>query len=268
MLLAIALIIKFVPAWSTIIAFLIAPSLFLVAFAIAQNADEKTHLSWHALLRSALPGAWRLAHIALKFAVGFALGMGGLAWIASTLTPDPAVAAQQVTFEQMLSTPPLSGTVAETSPHVMLEFIHFCATWTEGVMAMMFLGMFIVAIYQGIFGVILHAQQDMNVRESRLYGWQAWQVNSATMEQAVREAPSVFWHYLAALVVAIICAFQTVYLSPIGLLLATYMPCLAYVAYRSIFFGKHENVPAAARSAVERRSRWIPAFARRRVHDA
>jgi hypothetical protein len=55
---------------------------------------------------------------------------------------------------------------------------------------------------------------------------------------------------VAVVIVAVICAFQTVYLSPIGLLLATYIPSLSYVAYRSIFFGKHQNVAQAKRVTV------------------
>jgi hypothetical protein len=40
------------------------------------------------------------------------------------------------------------------------------------------------------------------------------------------------------------------------------VPALAYVAYRSIFFGRHENVSAASRLGVERTPALVPAFAR------
>jgi hypothetical protein len=107
--------------------------------------------------------------------------------------------------------------------------------------------MFVIAIYQGVFGAILHAQEGMDTRASRILGWQAWQVNAGSIEQALRDAPPAFWMRLAVIAVTVACAFQTVYFSPVGLLLATYVPCLAYVAYRSIFLGRHENVPAALR---------------------
>jgi len=41
--------------------------------------------------------------------------------------------------------------------------------------------------------------------------------------------------------------------------LATYVPCLAYVAFRSIFLGRHENVPAAMRSTAAAPGTLVPA---------
>ncbi|HYD94991.1 MAG TPA: hypothetical protein VEC01_06670 [Noviherbaspirillum sp.] len=244
-LLAVALVSKFFPAWSTFVGFLLAPSLFIVSVTVVKMADERSVFSWLDCIELVLPGVLRLGRITLQFAAGFGLLIGALAWLASTLAPAGSA--------DPFALPPAA---ASRPDGLAAEFLHFCATWTEGVMAMVFLGMFIVAIYQGVFGAILHAQEGICARESRRYGWQAWQVNSGSIEQALREAPAAFWQWLAAAATGIACAFQTVYLSPVGLLLATYVPCLAYVAYRSIFLGKHENVPAAARAGSVN-ARWL-----------
>lgn len=236
------------------IGFLIAPSLFIVSFAAVQIADERTTFSWMELADLALDGVVRLGRVALRFAAWFGLGITALACLSSLLVSDPSAAA----LDEPVRTLPVAAMDAPQSP--VLEFLHFCATWTEGVMTMVFLGMFIVAIHQGIFGAVLHAQEGMGPRESRQLGWQAWQVNSGSIEQALREAPLKFWGCITLAALALICAFQTVYLSPVGLILATYIPSFAYVAYRSIFFGKHENVPATARSAAKRMGILIPAF--------
>jgi hypothetical protein len=256
-LLATAMLLQFIPELSMLIAFVIAPSLFLVSFAAVQIADEKSTFAWGDLLQAILPGVFRLAQMSLKFAVLFGAALAVLAGVSQALVPDPALQEQYGGVEQLMRAP---GAISEIPQNLALEFLHFCATWTYGVMTMVFLGMFIVAIWQGIFGVVLHAQQGMGTRESRLYGWQAWQMNTGSIEQAMREAPPAFWYGVAAVALAVACAFQTVYLSPVGLLLATYIPCLAFVAYRSIFLGKHENVPAMARSSVKRAG-MLPAFA-------
>lgn len=261
-LLSAALMIKIFPAWSTALAFFMAPSLFIVSFATVQIADERTRFSWEALLHLVLPGALRLGKISLQFALVFGLGVGALASLSSALLPDASMTEQHAMIEQAMKPPSTTSAASEPPSNLMIEFFHFCATWTEGVMAMVFLGMFIVAIYQGIFGVILHAQERIGARESRIYGWQAWQINSASIEKALHDAPPIFWYYLATLGLVVIGSFQTVYLSPIGLVLATYIPCLAYVAYKSIFLGKHENVTASARVPAERTGRLAPAVAR------
>ena len=267
LLMSTAFILKVFPAWSTLAGFVLAPALFAVAFAVVRFADERKSISWRELIELALPGALRLCGIALKFAAGFAALAGLLAWLAEALVRHSAVAGQQAAFAEAMG----SARAAIAVPDSLAgEFLHFCATWTHGVMAMMFLGMFIVAIYQGVFGAILHAQEGMDARVSRRYGWQAWQVNTESIGQAMRDAPASFWLRVAAASAAIIAAFQTVYFSPAGLLLATYIPCLAYVAYRSIFLGRHENVPAALRSAqarggllapvAVRQARWVSRF--------
>ena len=258
-LLATALTLKFFPAWSMLVAFLVAPSLFIVAFATVQIADEKKVFSWWDLAARVLPGALRIGRVSLQFAAAFAALAGTLAWLASTLVQHSAVDAQQAAFADAMRSAPVAMAIPDTLPG---EFLYFCATWAQGVMAMMFIGMFIVAIYQGVFGAILHAQEGMETRESRRYGWQAWQVNMGSIEQALREAPSAFWLRLVLAAATIACAFQTVYFSPAGLLLATYVPCLAYVAYRSIFHGRHENVPAAQRSSVTAPGMLSPVAAR------
>jgi hypothetical protein len=243
-LLASALLMKFLPAWSAVIGFLIAPSLFIVSFAAVQIADEQSEFSWSALLDAALPGALRLSYISAQFAACFGAVMAVLFSLASLLVPEPSA-----TKHDELTGEPIIAPIAsfESSQHVVVEFFHFCATWVGGVMAMVFLGLFIVVIYQGVFGVILHAQEGMGTRVSRTYGWQAWQVNADSIEEALRNAPRKFFMYLAVVLLAVICGFQSVYFSPIGLVLATYMPYLAYVAYRSIFYGRHQNVTAANR---------------------
>jgi len=251
-LLAAAMATKAFPFWSTIIGFLIAPSLFIVSFAAVQIADERATFSWTAMLDEALPGALRMGQTVLRFAAMFGLGLAALAGLSSALVPHPDSSTQVAATDNMLASTPAGNSIDPVADNLFTEFLHFCASWTEGVMAMVFLGMFMIAIYQGVFGAVLHAREGMDARASRLYGWQAWQVNSGSMEQALREATPVFWCYLAATVLAVICAFQTVYLSPVGLAVATYVPSLAYVAYRSIFLGRHENVPAAARSTARR----------------
>lgn len=253
-LLAASLLTKLLPAWSTVIGFLIAPSLFIVSFAAVQIVDERTTFSWMELADLALDGVVRLGRVALQFAAWFGLGIAVLAGLSSLLVPAPSAAV----FDEPLRT--LPPATMDAPQNIVLEFLHFCATWTEGVMTMVFLGMFIVAIHQGVFGAVLHAQEGVGPRESRQLGWQAWQVNSGSIEQALREASLKFWGCTALVALAVICAFQTVYLSPVGLILATYIPSFAYVAYRSIFFGKHENVPATARSAAKRMGTLIPAF--------
>ncbi len=256
-LLTAALLIKCLPAWSTVIAFLIAPSLFIISFAAVQIADEKVRFSWGDLADLVLPGALRLAQVSFRFALVFGLGAIALANLSAALQPNPSVAEQHAALESVTSAPPEAGAVAEHPFNLAVEFLDFCAAWTEGVMAMVFLGMFIVAIYLGIFGVILHAQMGIGMRESRLYGWQAWQINSGSIEKALRDAPSTFWRRLAGILFVVICAFQTVYLSPVGLVLATYIPALAYVAFRSIFFGTHENVPNSARVTSDKDRRFV-----------
>ena len=267
-LLGAALLLKIFPAWSTLVSFVIAPALFFIAFAAVQIADEKKAFAWMELATLVLPGTVRLCGVSLKFAAGFGALAAVLSALASALVRHDAVAAQQAAFAEAVKSVPAAAALPDT---LAGEFIHFCATWTQGVMAMMFVGMFIVAIYQGVFGAVLHAREGMGTRQSRRYGWQAWQVNAGSIEQALREAPRAFWICTAAAAAAIICAFQTVYFSPAGLLLATYVPCLAYVAYRSIFLGRHENVPAARRSAAQvragllapvatRQARWVSRF--------
>lgn len=243
-LLAVALIMKFLPAWSAVAGFLIAPSLFIISFTAVQVADEHTKFSWGALIDMALPGALRLAYLSMRFAACFGLAVAVLLSLAALFLPAPSTARQAGLLEETIK---MQSAAFGPSQNTIVEFLHFCATWAEGVVAMMFLGVFIVAIYQGIFGVILHAKEGIATKASRAYGWQAWQINSESIEQALRNAPLGFFKYPAIVMVAIICGFQTVYLSPIGLILATYIPCLAYVAYRSIFLAKHENVPASAR---------------------
>jgi hypothetical protein len=258
-LLAASLLTRLFPAWSTVIGFLMAPSLFIVSFAAAQIVDERTRFSWMELTDLALHGVVRLGRITLQFAAWFGLGVAALASLASLFVPNPPAAALDESWRI------LPAASMDAPQNLALEFLHFCATWTEGVMTMVFFGMFIVAIYQGIFGAVLHGQEGMGPRESRLLGWQAWQVNSGSIEQALHNAPLKFWGWIALIALAVICAFQTIYLSPVGLILATYVPCFVYVAYRSVFFGKHENVPAAARSAVKRTGMLIPAFRREPV---
>jgi len=255
MLLATALLLKIVPAWSTLVSFVVAPSLFIVAFAAVQIADEKKTFAWTDLGALVLPGALRLCGLSIKFAAAFGALAAVLSALASALVRHDAVAAQQTAFAEAMKSAPAAASLPDT---LAGEFLHFCATWAHGVMAMMFVGMFVVAIYQGVFGAILHAQAGMGTGQSRRYGWQAWQVNAGSIEQALREAPRSFWLRVMAAAVTIICAFQTVYFSPAGLLLATYVPCLAYVAFRSIFLGKHENVPAARRSSPARVPRLAP----------
>ncbi|HEY0845066.1 MAG TPA: hypothetical protein VGE12_06840 [Noviherbaspirillum sp.] len=257
-LLAAALVFKFFPAVSTLFAFLVAPSLFIIAFAIAQMTDEQHAFSWRALADGVLPGAMRLGRITVQFGAIFGLVLAALAGIASSLPPPQARHADG-DFAGPL---PAAGAMLAPPEGFLGEFLHFCATWTEGVMAMMFLGIFIIAIYQGVFGAVLHAQEGIDARESRLYGWQAWQINSESIAKALREAPTRFWSWLAAIALAIMCSFQTVYLSPVGLIVATFIPCLTYVAYRSIFLGRHENVPAASRVIAARPALLVPAFVR------
>jgi hypothetical protein len=259
-LLTAALMMKFIPAWAAVAGFLIAPSLFLVSFAAVRIADEQATFSWGALIDTALPGALRLGYISLQFAACFGLVVAVLFSLSSPFLPDPSLAKQPESFEETLKMQAASADPAlAQSPNVIVEFLHFCATWAEGVMAMVFLGIFVVAIYQGIFGVILYGQEGVNTRISRTYGWQAWQINSESIEKALRDAPPKFFKYLAMAIVAVICGFQTVYFSPIGLVLATYIPCLAYVAYRSIFFAQHENVAASNRVAATPPMILVPA---------
>ena len=253
-LLAASLLTRFLPAWSTVIGFLIAPSLFIVSFAAVQIADERTAFSWMELFDLAFHGVVRLARVTLQFAACFGLGIAALAGLSSLFVSDPSAAE----LDEPLRT--LQAAAMDLPQNPVLEFLHFCATWTEDVMTMVFLGMFIVVIYQGVFGAVLHAQEGMGPRESRLLGWQAWQVNSESIEQALLNAPLKFWNCIALVALAVVCAFQTVYLSPVGLILATYIPCFAYVAYRSIFFGRHENVPASARTTATRITVPMPVF--------
>jgi len=257
-LMSVAFLLKLFPAWATPAGFVLAPSLFVVAFAVAQVADERKLFSWQALGELVLPGAVRLCGVALKFAAGFAALAGALALLATTLVRHSAVDEQQAAFAAAIGSARATVSMPDTLGG---EFLHFCATWMQGVMAMMFLGMFIVAIYQGVFGAILHAQQGMEARAARRLGWQAWQVNAGAIEEALRAAPASFWLRTVLAGVAIAAAFQSVYFSPAGLLLATYVPCLAYVAFRSIFLGRHENVPAALRSGETARGPLVPAMA-------
>lgn len=254
-LLAAALMMKFLPAWSAVAGFLIAPSLFIISFNAVQIADEQSTFSWSALADVALPGAFRLGYLSVQFAACFGLLIGVLSSLSKLLLPDPSMASHAAALEETINT---HSSTLEPSRNLIVEFAHFCATWAEGVMAMMFLGIFIVAIYQGIFGVILHAKEGMGAKASRRYGWQAWQINSGSIEQALRDAPLGFFKYPAIVMVAVICGFQTVYLSPIGLVLATYIPCLTYVAYRSIFLAKHENVPASNRVTAKPPTVLVP----------
>lgn len=260
-LLGAALLFKLFPVWGIALAFLIAPSLFIVSFATVQMADERgTGFTWRRLLDSTWPGAVRMGRITLQFAAVFGSVCAALAGIAATL-PLPS----EVTPAGVDGVPGATRTVTammQTPDNLVTEFLYFCATWAQGVMTTVVLGMFIVAIYQGVFGAVLHAQQGMGTRQSRRYGWKAWQVNSASIEEALKQASARFWRKLGLIAVLVVCAFQNVYLSPVGLLLATYIPCLAYVAYRSIFLGKHENVPASARVVIERSATLVPRFAR------
>ena len=243
-LLAGAMLVKLLPALSAPLGFLLAPSLFVVAFCAVQMADEHAAGSWTRLLREAMPGALRVGAISLRFAAGFGALFGALWWLVESLLP----LAPQPMDERAL--PAASDALLVGALPLEMQFLHFCASWTSGIMTMMFLGLFIVAIYQGVFGVILHAQQGLDARSSRRYAWRAWQVNAPALEEALHCASPAAIRMLVAAVLAVACAFQSVYLSPVGLLLATYVPCLAYVAYRSIFFGQHENVPAAQRTAA------------------
>jgi hypothetical protein len=248
-LLTAALLTKIFPAAAAIAGFLIAPSLFIVSFTAVRIADEQTTFSWLALCEMATPSALRLGYMSVQFAAMFGAGIAALFSLASLLPVDRSAMEQPTMPEDAIAPPAgIGDAMMHSSQNSFMEFIHFCATWTEGVMALVFLGLFIVAIYHGIFGAILYGQEGMNTGIARNYGWQAWQINSESIEQALREAPPKFFVYLAAAALAIICGFQTVYLSPAGLILATYVPCLAYVAYRSIFFGKHENVAATNRA--------------------
>lgn len=259
-LLLVALWMKFFPDWAPLAGFLLAPSVFVVSFAIVQLTDEDAVFSWMKLMENAMPGAVRLGGIAIQFAACFGIVFGILFYIASLLKPRAAsVHADGELLAQLAGSQaaPLQPAALTGMPG---EFFYFCASWAEGVMSLVFLGLFIVAIYQGIFGVVLHAQQGMHSNLSRQYGWQAWQVNSSSIEQAFKDAPLRFYMSLAGVAAAVVCAFQTVYLSPVGLLLATYIPSLAYVAYRSIFFGKHENVPVARRASSSAPRILIPAW--------
>lgn len=250
-----AALVKFLPAWTTVIGLLLAPPLFILAFAAVQAADEKAEFSWSEWLEAALPGALRMGYLSLQFTAGFGLVMAALAGVSSALMP----AAQQAGIEEATRILPLPVQHDST----FSEFVYFCATWAEGVMTMVFLGMLMIAIYHGVFGAVLHAQQKLSAREARVYGWQAWQVNSESIEEALRKASPHFWYRLGIIAFAVICAFQTVYLSPIGLVVATYIPCLAYVAYRSIFLGRHQNVPASAQARAEQTGALVPAYVRR-----
>lgn len=260
MLLLIALWMKFFPTWAPLSGFLLAPSVFVVTFVMVQLTDEDAAFSWAKLMELALPGALRLAGIAMQFAAGFGIVFAILFQVASLIKPSAAtLQADEASLAQLAAGQAVALDQA-TSAGALGEFLYFCASWAEGVMSLVFLGLFIVAIYQGVFGVVLHAQEGMHRNLSRRYGWQAWQVNSSSIEQAFREAPGRCHVYLAVVAAAVVCAFQTVYMSPVGLLLATYIPSLAYVAYRSIFFGKHENVPAARRARSSAPSLLIPAW--------
>lgn len=246
MLLAVALLMKPFPAWSAVVAFLLAPSLFFICFTAAQINDEYAGFSWSAFLEKALPGAARLGQISLRIGVCFGVGIAILYSISSTFSPSSAGLMPPDGMDKVgMAVAGNQANAMLSPPNQFVEFIQFCVGWTEGVMTMIFLGMFIIAIYQGIFGAILHGQQGLSAQLSRQYGWQAWQINAESMEDAVRHAPRAFFKWLALVSLAVICAFQTVYFSPVALLLGTYIPCLAYVAYRSIFSGKHENVPAS-----------------------
>jgi hypothetical protein len=264
MLLVAALALKFLPAWSAVIAFLIAPSMFFICFAAVQIADEKVMFSWHDLADTALSGALKLGYISMQFAACFGLGIAALSLLVFPFLPDPSAAKQTGLFEGSIGMQAATTSAAfDSSQNQVVEFLYFFASWTDGIMAMMFLGLFIVAIYQGVFGVFLHAQEEMNTRVSRTYGWQAWQINSESIESAVRAAPPRFFSYLAIIIFTVICEFQIIYLAPIGILLATYIPSLAYVAYRSIFFAKHENVAASNRVAARASTHGlVPAWQR------
>lgn len=254
-LLAAALLMKFLPTWSAVAGFLVAPSLFIISFAAVQIADEKATFSWRALVDMAMPGALRMGYLSVQFAALFGLAIAALASLAALFVPAPSTAREADIREGVADVP---FAAFESSPSLIVDFVHFCATWAEGVMVMVFLGAFIVAIYQGIFGVILHANEGVSTTASRRYGWKAWQVNADSIEQALRDAPFGFFKYPAIVFVAIVCGFQTVYLSPIGLILATYVPCLAYVAYRSIFLARHENVPASKRATAAPSAILVP----------
>jgi len=166
-LLATAFFLKLVPAWSTLAGFVLAPSLFVVAFAVVQVADEHKLFSWRALAALAVPGALRLCQVTLQFAAAFAAVAGILAWLASALVKHQAVQTQQAAFAEAIGSVRGAAAVADG---LASEFVHFCASWAQGVMTMVFLGMFIVAIYHGVFGAILHAQVRMDARMSRRYG--------------------------------------------------------------------------------------------------
>lgn len=267
MLLAAALLLKIFPAWSAVIAFLIAPSMFFACFAAIQIADEKAAFSWNGLASAAVQGAAKLGYVSLKFAACFGVGISILFMLVTPFLPDPSSAQQADVLEMASGAQAATANAAfDPSGNIVVEFFHFCATWTEGIMAMMFLGLFIVAIYQGVFGAILHAQEEMSTRVSRAYGWQAWQINSEPIEEAIRNAPPRFFAYVAIGILLVICEFQIIYLAPTALLLATYIPCLAYVAYRSIFLGRHDNVTASNRIA-ERQSMHglVPAWQRFKI---
>jgi len=241
-LLAAALVMKLPEMWATAIAFVISPSLFFIAFCAARLADEQHAVAPLALARSAWPGALRLAKASLAVAVGFAALLSTLSATARMLIGD-APAADALRGDAM---PAAIAAMPALPPNVALEFLQFCAGWTGGVLTMLFLGMFIVAIVQGVFGIVLQAEHGMGVLQSRRIGWQAWQVNSLSIEEALTRASAPFWWLVGLAAVALACAFESVWLSPVALLVATYLPCLAWVAYRSIFLGRHQNAHAAA----------------------
>lgn len=261
-LLCAALLLKVLPAWSAIVGFVLAPSLFLLAFAAVQIADERKRVEWRAIKDLALPGAIRISYISLRFAACFGAAMAVLYSIAQLFVPKAVEndqASPHATIGELASVQGFAADSAFVHPtNLAMEFFHFCATWTEGVIAMLFLGIFIVAIYQGIFGIILHGQEGVSSGMSRAMGWQAWQINSESIEKALKEAPPKFFKYVACAALAIVCTFQSVYLSPLGLLFATYIPSLVYVAYRSIFFGKHENSFALQAEFTPARTALIP----------
>jgi hypothetical protein len=260
LLLVAALIMKLAPDWAPIIGLLIAPSLFIICFSVAQLCDEYWMFSCRQLLDSALPGTLKLGYVSAQFAACFGLVMAALRYLVLLLLSHPSEQMQEGNFIDEIKMPPIAANEAlDASQSLIVQFIHFITTWTEGVTEMMFLGMFIVAIYEGIFGVVLYGQRGMNLSTSRAFSWQAWQINSASIEDAFRNAPLSFYGCLALAILAIISALESVYLSPLGLVIATYLPCLAYVAYRSIFLGKDENVSIKDRKGVEHKPHFMPA---------
>jgi|GEM_PF-2496000 len=250
-LLPAAAVLQFMPAWSAILGFVIAPSLFIICFSVVEHVDEQQRNSGLHWLIPALRGATRLAYLSARMAAGFGLGAIVLFAISTQVELNPSVAPQFEAHAEQHGMPSVSSrSVPGTADNLIIQFTYFCSTWIAGVTTLMLLGLLVVAIYQGLFGVPLYAHEGMKGNVARAYAWQAWQINLESIEEALRRARPNSYRDPAVLTLTFICSFETVYLSFSGLVLATYIPCLGYVAYRSIFFNKHENAPARNQSVI------------------